>query len=225
MAARRTRSSASSSRCGAASPSGERIAQDGRHLLDAGAARETVAPIARELDVRQAVRRATGREARSGRLGSRRRRRAGDDAGARLADQLARRPRRAARRRGSGGRRRRTRRPCPESTPFPRPPASGIRSRSASESRCRASDSARGAYGRSSSRSPRSSVSAQARSRSRKSPRKRATTSSPEPCECLEERARVAAPEEAAGVRDAETLRRAVAPARRRRRSRRRSES
>ena len=35
--------------------------------------------------------------------------------------------------------------------------------------------------GRSSSRSPRSSVSAQARSRSRKSPRNRATTSSPEP--------------------------------------------
>ena len=33
----------------------------------------------------------------------------------------------------------------PESTPFPRPPASGISKSSASESRCRASESARGA--------------------------------------------------------------------------------
>src|SRR5581483_9898727 len=70
----------------------------------------------------------------------------------------------------------------PESTPLPRPPASGIRSSSASESRCSSSERRRGAYGISSSRSPRASVSAHSRSDERKSPRKRATTSSRPDC-------------------------------------------
>ena len=70
----------------------------------------------------------------------------------------------------------------PESTPLPRPPASGISSRSASESRCSASEVERGAYGISSSRSPSPSPSAHSRSALRKSPRKRATASTPESC-------------------------------------------
>ena len=66
----------------------------------------------------------------------------------------------------------------PDSTPCPRPPASGISSSSASESRCSASASRRETYGWSSSRSPRPSDSAHSRSARRKSPTKRATTSS-----------------------------------------------
>src|SRR6266540_3795446 len=66
----------------------------------------------------------------------------------------------------------------PESTPWPRPLASGISSSNASESRCSASASRRETYGCSSSRSPRPSDSAHSRSATRKSPTKRATTSS-----------------------------------------------
>ncbi len=91
------------------------------------------------------------------------------------------RPRRpAGRPPGSAARRRRTRTPSPRARPCRARPASGISSRSASESRCSASDSVRGAYGRSLRRSPSASVSAHARSVSRKSPRKRASTSRPE---------------------------------------------
>ena len=94
----------------------------------------------------------------------------------------------------------------PERTPFPRPSASGMRRRSASESRWSASDSERGAYGISSSRSPSSSPSAHSRSASRKSPRKRRHDVEPRVGERLEERPRVAPPEEAAGVREPEPL-------------------
>ena len=68
----------------------------------------------------------------------------------------------------------------PERTPLPRPPASGIRSSSASESRWSSSAAWRGAYGISSSRSPSPRSSAHSRSAERKSPRKRACTSSPD---------------------------------------------
>src|SRR5581483_6155906 len=66
----------------------------------------------------------------------------------------------------------------PLSTPLPRPPASGIRSSRASESRCNSSERRRGAYGISSSRSPSPRPSAHSRSAARKSPRNRTTTSS-----------------------------------------------
>ena len=63
----------------------------------------------------------------------------------------------------------------PLSTPLPRPPASGISSRSASESRWSSSERRRGAYGISSRRSPSRAAPAHSRSVERKSPRKRAT--------------------------------------------------
>src|SRR6266511_551998 len=66
----------------------------------------------------------------------------------------------------------------PDSTPRPRPPASGISRRSTSESRWSASDCRRGTYGCSSSLSPSRRVSAHSRSATRKSPTNRATTSS-----------------------------------------------
>src|SRR3954447_15798756 len=66
----------------------------------------------------------------------------------------------------------------PDSTPCPRPPASGMSRSNASESRCSARASRRDTYGCSSSRSPRPRLSAQSRSAARKSPTKRATTSS-----------------------------------------------
>src|SRR3954447_10946305 len=66
----------------------------------------------------------------------------------------------------------------PDSTPRPRPPASGISSSSASESRCSASDSRRGTYGINSTRSPRPRLSMNSRSAERKSPTNRTVTSS-----------------------------------------------
>ena len=113
----------------------------------------------------------------------------------------------------------------PERTPLPRPPASGIRSSSASESRCSSSEAWRGAYGISSSRSPSPRSSAHSRSVERKSPRKRAWTSRPRLVERGQERPRVALAEEAARVRDPEAARRACSRARRSRRSRSRSRS
>ena len=176
-------------------------------LLDPRRARELVAPLLGEAHVRQAL------AARSG----------GASSSERLADgvDVVRRRRRCPRRsRGSGRRRRRPGgtaarigRPAamysntlPESTPLPRPPASGIRSSSASESRWSASEVERGAYGISSSRSPRPSSSAHSRSALRKSPRKRATDVEPRVVERLQERPRVALAEEAARVRDPEAL-------------------
>ncbi len=97
--------------------SGERIAQDGGHLLDARPAREPVAPLRRELDVRQPavapapvelLERGADRRDVVGRARRRPRRSRGS---------APPRPRRAGRRRGSAGRRRRTRRPSPRGRP------------------------------------------------------------------------------------------------------------
>src|SRR6266550_4519718 len=66
----------------------------------------------------------------------------------------------------------------PVRTPRPRPPDSGIRSRSASESRCSSSERRRETSPSSSTRSPRPSDSAYSRSAARKSPANRTTTSS-----------------------------------------------
>ena len=119
------------------------IAEDGRHLLDACAARETVAPVrGGSTSGRPSI--PSGVEPPSAaRISSRppaRRRRRRPSRGS------APPPRRpAARPPGSAARRRRTRTPSPRAPPCRARPASGISRRSASESRCSASDSARGA--------------------------------------------------------------------------------
>ena len=94
----------------------------------------------------------------------------------------------------------------PERTPFPRPPASGMSRRSASESRCSASDSERGAYGISSSRSPSSSPCGPLPVGLAEVAEEAGHDVEPRVGERLEERPRVAPPEEAPGVREAEPL-------------------
>ena len=166
--------------CERGRPSDEGTAQDRRHLLDARPPRQTVAPLGRQLDVRQPAVAPASVELVERGADRRRRRRARRRPPLRSRGSARPRRRREARPRGSGGRRRCTRTPSPRERPSRGRPASGIKRSSASESRCSASDSARGAYGISSSRSPSPSPSAHSRSVSRKSPRKRVTTSSSE---------------------------------------------
>ena len=94
----------------------------------------------------------------------------------------------------------------PESTPLPRPPASGISSSSASESRCSASEVERGAYGISSSRSPSAEPLGPLAVGAAEVAEEAGDGVEPRVVQRLQERPRVPLAEEAARVRDPEPV-------------------
>ena len=120
------------------------VVQEGGHLLDAGPPRESVAPLVRELDVQEVVGPPAPVELLERRSDRRRIVRRGDDTRAGLADQLG---RGAVRRDGRQDRAADgdVLEDLAREDALPRPSASGMRSKSASESRCSARDAARGA--------------------------------------------------------------------------------